>query len=284
MITTSAGDLCFNDYDNPEGYLHLLDVEGTDFAPIRAVTEQTPQRDGAIMFQSFLDARFPLLRGMIVAPTIEARVELERILRVHARALLNEEGILTWQPTNGVPVQLRVRLNQQLIISGGRFHKEFQFGLIATNPNVLSQVESDLTTAELEPPVDSWGFPFSFPFSFGAESAGGDLVVVTTGDLETFPRILIYGPAAAPIIRNLTTGRSLSFVGLSLAAGDFAEVDCWDETVYLNSNEGFSLLGAVDIANSDFWQLAPGLNLIQLVASGFDANTRATIFWRDSFA
>jgi hypothetical protein len=84
---------------------------------------------------------------------------------------------------------------------------------------------------------------------------------------------------------NVTTGKRVSLLGLSIGAGDYVEIDMRDETVRLNGNVALSLIQYLDVVNSSFWSLLPGSNSIVMSGSLPDGtNSKATVIWRDAWA
>lgn len=270
-LETTLGDLCFNDFDEDwegNGYYHLTTVDGLDSPNIRTSSQVIPQRAGVLQFTSFIDARYPILTGRIIAPTVQRRSELMSLLRAHGMAMLNDDALLKWTPPDGVPRQVTVRLNQPVSITGGGVVKEFSLGMIAPNPFVGSQILNQQYTA----------------FATGGD--GGKATILNSGDAETYPVIRVYGPGTTHTVRNNTTGKTLVFSGLTIASGSYLEVDTWNETALLNGDEAQSKLGTLDPATADFWTLVPGVQEVQhLVATGASGSiTRSLVLWRDGYA
>lgn len=250
-----------------------------------------PQRDGATVFDFFRGPRYPILEGYIRSHghgdsrDLTTRNELEDKLRAHTSAIVRADGILRWFPSGFAPRRLTVRLLDQVQIKGGAgmVPREFQVALIAADPVIVSDLELSQATAELEPGPGAFGFAFSFPFSFGDVSSGGTTTVVNTGNVEARPRLRVYGQITSPRVANLTTGQAVALPGLALSSGDYAEIDCGEETVRLNGGD-VSLLSNLDVASSEFWTLASGQNAIQLTAAQFESGAYAQVVWRDAWA
>ncbi len=293
-LETPRGTLYFNTYDaNGNGY-RIEQVGGLDSAVLRSTVENRPQAPGAIVFPGIDGARYPILSGIIrVTDADEAlnlvrRRELEDKFRSCASSLKpGPLGTLRWTPS-GAPMRRlgAVQLIDQPFVSGsaGSVVKEWSLALIAGDPMVYSDTEFEASTVALAPGVGSWGFPFSFPFSFGSASTGGSVLLYNGGDEPAWPKVRIYGSCVAPRVANLTLGQAVNLPGLAIPAGNYAEVDMLNETVYLNGSDALSLGGSIDSISSEFWQLGLGDNAIQLTASAFVAGARASVVWRDCYA
>ena len=287
-LETPAGDIEFVlDGDG----LRLYDIAGMDGAAVRSAVENIPQGDGAILFEFFRGARFPVLSGIIkytssgvpATDYVNRRVA-EDELRARTNSILNAYGTLRFTPHGASERQLQVRLLDTLQIrSQEGILKEFQIALIADDPLVYGATEHSQDTAAITEGEGGWSFPTGFPFSFGEATTGGSATVTNAGTAETFPIIRIYGPAASPTVRNVTTGYSLSFFDLTLAEGDYVEVDCREQTVLFNGSELVSLQGNLDPVTSEFFTLVTGDNVIQLLGGTVGSAAHATIVWRDAY-
>lgn len=286
-LETPRGTLEINPAGGGDG-LYLTNVAGMDGATVRAPIEARPQADGAIAFDHFRGARYITLEGYLRATSqggsedLATRTVLEDRLRAYTDSILRANGTLRFAPSGQPKRRVTVRLIEQVQIRGGLL-KEWQVQLVAHDPLVYSDAESAQDTTGLQPGEGSLSLPFVLPFSVGDVASGGTATVVNAGTVPTPPTVRIYGQATSPAVTNLTTGETLSLIGLSLSSGDYAEVDMAAETVTLNGDAGTSLVGSVDVPRSTFWRLEPGPNEIQLTATQFAAGAKATAVWRDGF-
>lgn len=283
-LETPRGTLTFNPQPIPaDDYLRLAEVSGLDGGELRTTVEPVPQRDGATVFDAYRGAMYPILRGHIKAASLTDRRELEDDLRGLTDSLLRADGILRWTPTGAAQRRLTVRLLEALQIGGGLI-KEFQLALVAADPTVYAELLQTADTTALT--VGGGGaevFPHGFPYSYGDYSGGGNVNVTNGGEVPSYPVVEVYGPITAPSIFNVTTGKVVSFTALTIAAGDFLEVDMKAETVELNGSPDVNLIGKLDVASSEFWALEPAVNAIRLSGSAFDAATKARVKWRDAY-
>jgi hypothetical protein len=118
--------------------------------------------------------------------------------------------------------------------------------------------------------VSSAGLEFDVEFDveFPAMDAVGTGVVANAGNYAAYPRLRVYGPCggagASELIRlmNITSGASLVFADLSITAGNYLEVDTLTKTIRLNSDAAQSRYDKLVLADSEWWTLAPGDNVV----------------------
>jgi Siphovirus-type tail component, C-terminal domain len=119
---------------------------------------------------------------------------------------------------------------------------------------------------------------------YAAGSAGNDVIVSNTGDIETFPLITFYGPCSSPqmvLFRGDGKTMFLHLNGLSLLSPtDVAVVDVAKKTAILN-NSGNVYNFAV---GSDWWALEPGLeNIVRYTADSGTIASHASVQWRNAY-
>lgn len=285
-LETPRGTLEFNPTPIPgDNYLRLSAVEGLSGGVVRSTVEPVPQRDGATVFDAFRGAMYPILRGQVKAADLTDRRERIEELEALTDSILRADGILRWTPTGAAERRLTVRLLEAVQISAGPgVIKEFQLALVAGDPTVYAELEQTADSAALT--VGGGGaevFPHGFPYSYGDFSGGGNVNVTNGGTVPTFPIVEVYGPITGPAVYNVTTGKVVSFPGLSIGAGDYLEVDMRRETAELNGSPDVNMIRYLDVAGSEFFALEPGVNAIRLSGTGFDAATIARVKWRDAY-
>lgn len=280
-LVCPAGTLTFNDFT--AAYHYRL----SEFAlgkPMRKPVDPRPQASGAIVFPGRRGGAYPVLEGTIVHDSLNRRATMLDDIKALPAGLEDADGTLRWTPTGQAQRQLTVQLLEDVICRGG-LYKEFHLALVAADPTTYAAVEQTLDTVALTTASGgALNFPVVFPFSFGAYSGGGIATPTNAGNAPSWPRLRVYGKIDGPIIRNTTTGRSLAFPGLSIAAGDYIDIDSFKRTVLLNGAANLSLMRYLDRSSSEFFQLAVGANTIQLQGSNFDAVATVRLYWRDAWA
>lgn len=185
------------------------------------------------------------------------------------------------------------RLNASYPLLSGGFDR-FQLG----SEHVSQYVDLDIDDVEItthaftenfEGDLSAWSAPYvtgsaSVVIVAGVSGAG---TFTNAGDNDTWPTVRIHGPVTEPLVQHEELDAEIQFTksgGLVVAAGDFVDVDMFEETATLGST-GESLGRYVSWDTSVFFPLRPGANTLKLVGSGTsDASTRLTVLWYDSFA
>ena len=103
--------------------------------------------------------------------------------------------------------------------------------------------------------------------------------LANTGNTGTHPLVRIHGPCTNPSVVNSTLGRTLAFT-VSIADGDFLEVDTDNGTATMDGDNQMSALGAGSSPVQD-WVLASGPNTITYTAATGGSNG-VDILWRDA--
>ncbi len=303
-LVTPWGTIQFNRSSNTN-YYWLTRLDGLDSATLRTGSTSFTARDGEAVHNSYSRGRIPVMSGqLVIKDAVEATALLNRRLMLeNLAAALNSirraDGTLVWTPSGASARQLTVRAWESMQVSGG-FMKEFQFGLAAGNPTVVSTTLEQVDTSLLSVATgagtwdfataggaDDWDFATAGgadDWTLGTAVSPGIATVTNDGNADAWPILRVYGLTSGVVrVANLTTGQQIAFSSLEVPLGSYAEIDTWNETVYLNGQTNQSMLGGLDSTTSAFWSLAPGANSIQFYADVFDATTYLKILHRDSY-
>jgi hypothetical protein len=78
--------------------------------------------------------------------------------------------------------------------------------------------------------------PFVFDAATGLPFAASDVdshvAATNAGDAPTWPVVRVYGPGDDPIVENETMATTMDLTGVSLAAGDYVDIDMAARTIY----------------------------------------------------
>lgn len=124
-------------------------------------------------------------------------------------------------------------------------------------------------------------FPITFPLSFASFGSSGPLAYAGTWD--TFPTVVINGPATGALIRNLTTNEELN-LSYAIPSGRVVTItlDYGNKKVLLD--DGTNLIGYMTTGSAvGTFHLQPGLNDLQIYASGTSAITSIILSWYDRY-
>lgn len=204
-------------------------------------------------------------------------------LRAYTDSLTRADGTLRFVPSGGTERQLTVRLMDSIDIQGVGPLKNWQVALQAGDPLIYSTAEFSADTGTITAGAGSFSFPFGFPVGFGVTTYAVAAVVVNGGTSPTWPRFLIYGPATSPAVQLAETGEMFTLMGLTIASGDYAEVDVRQNTITLNGDTDASLISYLDVGTARLPQLAVGLNTINFFGGTAASIAKVRTYWRDGY-
>lgn len=118
--------------------------------------------------------------------------------------------------------------------------------------------DESMTTANPEGGESGRTYDLTFDRVYPASTGLGTIVVTNAGNADADPTLRIFGPCTDPQVTNETTGDTLKFAGITVADGDWLEVDMAEATVLLNGDASASRFSFVDFPGSTFWTLGPG--------------------------
>lgn len=124
-----------------------------------------------------------------------------------------------------------------------------------------------------------------YPAATGSPGAG---TVTVDGTTYAVPTLRMYGPVVNPTVTIPTTGGYWTFTnngGLTIADGDFVEIDVAQRTCLVNGLAGSSVFGKLDFATVSWGLLAPGtINTFTYNGtSGLTASTKLVVVFRDTY-
>lgn len=143
-----------------------------------------------------------------------------------------------------------------------------------------------LSTVSVDAAVDvepGRSYPLTYPRSYPDSPSLGVVELTNAGLVAADPVLLLHGPCVDPRIENQTMRQVLVFTGVTLAAGQWLEVDVAARTVRLNGLSGQSRLRNLDYSVSDWWRLAPGVNRLRYYPATFELGAAAEIRWRHAW-
>lgn len=251
---------------NDDG-LRVYPLKALDDAPRSGTNDDEPGRDLTRVGDKYVRGRILTYSGMLDADTWPPKnVERQRI-RGAANALLREDGRVRWRPEGfGVDAcEMAVRQHEAPMLPAEASATNVLLSFIAGDPRVFDAAQSS--------------------YYDDGTSVVGTFEVENDGDWPTPPRFLVYGPLDDLELVNHTTGERLDLTasgGLSIAASHFVEIDFAppDPFVFYDGDPTDSRYVNVDSATSEFWELAPGVNEIEVIGTGATSGTRLFMYWR----
>lgn len=265
-LRTARGDLDLNTAESPGVARYLLDKTRCEVTRgLRVTSDPVPQGDGEIFHRRFTDGTelqlaVQLWHGSKPACGAEARLMYEA-LALQLSTMLNEPGRFLTTPTDYGDERM---LDQARWLSP----MKLEYG-----PNDLH-----IVTFAIDSP---------FPYLIDGTQLTQTVEHLATesifnlGNADFYPVIKAHGDAALFSIENLTTGQQIRYDwtrpgAVPIDLGDYAEIDTFRNTVYLNGDEA-SLKAGIDVELSDFFVLVPGEN--EIAVDGVDAEFLVNHAW-----
>jgi hypothetical protein len=242
-------------------YYSIKEADGFGSAGVEVVKWDRPGFHGIKTPRAFWRGR--VIR-LIIGIRGSTSSEYEQKRRELIEAFDFPRNGMTWlkfTTTGGLALQVQVQLNaeiQSVFKQGEVTIGEARIELIAEDPILYSQT---LKTQDIT-------------------FAAGSGVVANSGTAPVFPTVRVHGNVLNPSIMNSTLGRSVSLSGVTIAAGNYYDVDMLEETV--EDPTGASVYNYVN--DDDFFWLDKGNNTISLGGTpGGSGYRKVTLTYRDGY-
>jgi len=260
--------------------------DGLGMPDLHRLEERGPFQNGSTDRGYRLDPRFPAyifgVSGWTRSQLWNRRQELLRIFRpsrlIVMKHVLDNGDVryLDCYFTGGLKMPAQDR-------AAGVFQK-VGIALVANDPTFYDPIGESLTFA-LGGGVDAWEFPWVIPWGVGASTIDLSINIQYNGDVASLPSIIrITGPIHDAVITNQSTGEKLDFTGVTIAGGDYYDIDLrygLKTIVDASGSDVFSDL----TSDSDHatWHIAAddevtgGINTIRVQGSNITASTKVEI-------
>jgi hypothetical protein len=127
-------------------------------------------------------------------------------------------------------------------------------------------------------------YPLTYPKTYTATMVTGASIVTNLGGVPSHFVARLYGPCSGPSLKNLTTGEEITFLpSLSLAAGQYVEVDTRARSAVAQSDASSSRLNYVDFTSTSWWRIQPGDNQLRYVPRSGSSGAAAEIDYRPAW-
>ena len=284
-----SGDGTEIDIDDPYEGIHVRHLEGTGIPAAIHQTSVSPNRDGDLYLDTFIDVRYLTIeivwdwQGRNPGYFHVWRRTLSRVLNPK-----NGPGWLYYWPSEVEPIY-KISAVLDGTLPFGRFSGQgVEMGTLplrCPNPYWMSTEErSNLAVGSGGSPAVEGGLtiPMDIPFSIVGGSGGGGssenaATVSNDGDVDVYPTVLITGSATGPSVTNLTTGKTVALPGLAITGQQVVRIDMDAKTITRDGADVWSFFQP----GSEMWALRPGVNDLQ-----FDTESGAitvTLLWHDRF-
>lgn len=265
-------------------------IQGWDGPPVQGAGVIPRSGDhGAWPSPQYYAARTLTLTVTASAPT--------QALRDQARAMLQQavpvSDLATLRYDEPVPKVARVRRSGQITEACATLADvTFTIGLVAPDPRKYGAAQKTVTLTG--PPSGAGGDmtePFGVPFALAAASPPGSAVAQNDGNFGSPPVIVITGPVTAPALSNLTTGNTVSWSSLALAAGEQMAVDFLNRQAVISPLTISVVPGLpgpggtyrpADISSA-WWQIQPGENALEFSGTTGSSGASCVAWYADTW-
>lgn len=255
-------------------------VTGYELTPpeVRAVLEARPGADGETDRSRFFAGRAFTITGAVFDGD---RSQQQIIDRLSAFCHPSARPYMVWSVDDGTLRRIALRVTDPPSAPVGDSTVR-PFAVAWRCPSFAEA--ADPTVSVIAPQVAAAGFsfPFSFPLVFPA-GGGGAVTVDNAGNMPADWVARVFGPCDDPIITNQTTGETVGFNGLTIAAGDYVEIDSTAHTVYVNGLAAASRYHLLELSTLSWFRIQPGANSIGFSATSPGAVSKAEITFRSCY-
>lgn len=269
----------FNLNDQRQG-MHLDEpIEGLSGMPeLRTAQGVNAGRHGGWTSKQLYDARFISFNGRIFGNTIEQTEQRRRDFASKIADVVRRGGATLKVITPGGMIFTTdiAILGLEMPIPRNLNTITWKLNLKADDPLLYDNSEGELLAIVRKVKPGGFTIPFTFPLHIGAGSE--PTVVVNAGNEPVLPIIRIKTTATNPQLVNRTTGKEMR-VDVTVEAGSVLDIDMKHRTIVL---DGANVYHAKS-EQSEFWELQPGNNQIELVTSVGSEDTTAEVRYRSGF-
>lgn len=137
---------------------------------------------------------------------------------------------------------------------------------------------------------DTFTVAFEVPFNIGASTIDTTNTVTYNGNIKAYPTIRITGPITDPVITHTQTDYKLDFTGITIAAGDYYEIDLGYSENTIEDSSGTNVLDELT-TDSDLIEFAiepapnvpDGVNSINVTGSSVSEATSVLISYYEYY-
>ena len=261
-------------------YILLKDYQGFATPDVSYKTVSAPFQDG----QTLLDTRFNVrkfsINLMVAGPTLtDVQTAVNTLIRMFNPG--SGPGILTFVYENGTSYY--INCSGKVTPSGtsrSTKHQLVKIDLTAHSPFFYTGAQSKTIGS-----VSTATFPLTFAFTLSSNTSTG--TATNLGDVAAGCTIIISGDVTNPVITNTTLGTYLAFT-INMDAGDLMTITTHfgNKTIsYYDASAGTTVNGFQYLnADSTFFQINPGNNILTFTSAGADPSTRVTVTWSDQYS
>lgn len=287
-MTTIVATDHLGDLDLTDGTDLILAGYDLGHPATRPVFTARPGANGAFDRSRFFGPRSVSVSVTVMPETAALVVDrLRGLTNPSTTAFLRFSG----RPRSAPDVQVtgrgaRLLMRSDLLESAGGVTRATMEWTVASG--VLdSTVETSRTVpVAVSAEVGGRAYDLSFDRDYPDAQPAGTTPIVSAGTATTYPVIRMFGPCDGPTIQHTAadgTVSELTMPSLSIAAGDFVEIDTRERTVLYNANPADSRYSEIDFASSRWWAIAPGTQTVRFDPDTSSPPAQAEVVWRDAY-
>ena len=270
----SLGSVALGEMD-AEGNLWVLSsIEGWLSPGSSGQVTQRTRRHGGWRSKAYYTPRGLTVHGSLITDRPNVGDVLDRLLDAIP---LDVPAPLTVYGVNGDDRLMYVRQEGEPDVSiVSPYEATYSIGLVAPDGVKFGAIEKVAST-NLPSSIGGLTVPLTVPFSVESVTVSGSAVVENSGTSPTYPRVLVYGPVTDARLTSVETGETLH-VNLTLAAGEYMDLDFANHTAYLNGNA--SRRGYI---SGTWFALPPGVTSVAFNSPTYSDSASAQVVWRDAW-
>lgn len=271
--------------------VYVIEHDGLGEPETREAIEQGPYQDGQTLTGEQLERRVITLKLLISAD--------EELLEAHTdefHKMFNQLGRSYWLDVtrkDGEVRRLDVRRKAGLSLprkAGDPYGQLIDVIQLVADDPIAYNTDIQLVVFALGGGGTGTPVPTLIPMSVGASAIDMTLPITYAGTWRAFPIIRFYGPLTDPILTNVTTGEKLSFSGVTIADGDWYEVDCrYGYKTVVDDGGNNKLADLATDSDLATFHIAPedeavgGINEFHLTATSVNMNSKVNVQYQNRY-
>jgi hypothetical protein len=248
-------------------------------------TQKAPYQDGSTYIGSVLEERIIPIELKIVGTSFDDMSSKRQVLSRIFNPKCGEGELTLGIGSRSLIANVVSDFIPKFSGTTEGFGENFQRCLLQVTAHQPYWTEKLKVSKALKAYQGNFSVPFSFPMEFGI--SGEKTILSNTGHVDTPVTIEIQGPVVNPQVRNLTTGQVFR-INKSVSSNEVIHIDTTPMAkrveVIRDGLTIMSVMGWVDYAVSDFWQLVPGDNEIEYTADAGDQGAIVAVSWHNRYA
>lgn len=284
-LITGDGQLEFNDYllgDDVTTFMESI-TGWEDLPDIDSSNTLRPSSHGAWVGKKLLGQRILNWVGRFAAEPEFWQDEIQRLRTAFAPALGTEELTIVVRTRTetkmvyGTVVKRQIPVDYEYSYYGARLSIQFE----CSDPRRYSLGENSVFISMPDLVTDGLDYPLVYPLDYGMEATPSQLIVTNNGDAPTPVTLNFTGPVTNPVLVNQTTGQRLGF-DIVLTGDEVLTVNTRLGTVLLDGTADRLYTRTLDSSPILGFQLLPGENDMQAIATEWEAGAGIEIIYRDA--